>query len=68
MVVIEPYVSRKVEFTCVVLDTDQGPVALLPTEIEMVDEDADVRAAEKRIQEYRRQVQNKQTNKQQEYI
>jgi D-alanine-D-alanine ligase-like ATP-grasp enzyme len=36
-VVIEPYMRDDVQFSCTVLDTPDGPVALMPTEIELYD-------------------------------
>lgn len=50
-VVIEPFVSEGIEFTVIVLETDKGPVALLPTEVEIVFQDDDIAEASRRLQE-----------------
>lgn len=49
-VVIEPFIGEgAVEFTVIVLETDQGPVALIPTEVEIVFPDDDIREAQRAL-------------------
>lgn len=48
-VVIEPKLLGCIEFTCVVVGTKNGPVALAPSTIEMVDYAADIRDAERTL-------------------
>lgn len=53
-VVIEPFVEAPgaVEFSCVVIETDAGPVALLPSEIEVRDQEEDFKLAEMELEAF----------------
>ncbi|KAK9819932.1 hypothetical protein WJX72_004090 [[Myrmecia] bisecta] len=45
-IIVEPFLRQSVEFTVVVLETAQGPVAMLPTEIEVIGLDREMLEAE----------------------